>query len=381
MKHIFVGKWIPGMGRFLGTRYRNEINAKARIRLKWWDWYVQHGTNISRTARHFGISRNTLYRWLRRFRPGCLSSLENQSTRPKNFRMRTVRLRTETRVYELRALHPRYGKKKIQILMNREGHEISESSVGRLLHEKGFPDARKKLKKSGSYRRTNIVRHRRPKGVTLSRPGQVIQMDSVFIQHNGKKLAIITAIDLATRVAFADIFATPNARGAWKVLFHFQKLLRTIVESVHTDNGSEFLGVFHRNCETHQVRHYFSPPRTPKNHAHIERFNRTLQDEGIHHYHLSLPEEKIREQLNAFLVNYNMFRPHQALHYLTPIRYYLSKRYPSFSSSPEVFKMYWTNTLTCTDRDFQYNIQAFERIRNYANYQSTRPQVPQEPSP
>lgn len=331
------------MKKFLDCRFRNEIDTNARNRLKWLDWYFSHGENISLTARHFGISRNTLYRWLHKFQPGALGSLKNSSTRPKQCRRRTTRLLIEQRVCELRGIHPRYGKRKVWVLLRQEGINCSMSSVGRIIKERGFPDARRKYRQTTAWSKSTVLRKRRPKGLNISKPGEYIQMDSVIIQHNGKKRAIITAIDMATRVAYAQLFSTPHSQAAWDTLKRFQMLLGTKIRAVHTDNGSEFLGVFHQNCLQNDISHTFSHPRTPKHHPHIERFNRTLQDEGIQPYHMALSTAQIKEELAAFLTNYNLFRPHEAIHDLTPIRYYMHKKFPKFSS-PQLFNMYWTNT-------------------------------------
>jgi CTP:molybdopterin cytidylyltransferase MocA len=40
------------------------------------DYYEQHGRNAALTCRYFGISRQTFYRWRRRYRPQRLASLE-----------------------------------------------------------------------------------------------------------------------------------------------------------------------------------------------------------------------------------------------------------------------------------------------------------------
>jgi transposase-like protein len=39
------------------------------------DYYRTHGRNAAQTCRPFGISRQTFYRWKRRFDPHRLSSL------------------------------------------------------------------------------------------------------------------------------------------------------------------------------------------------------------------------------------------------------------------------------------------------------------------
>lgn len=51
--------------------------------------------------------------------------------------------------------------------------------------------------------------------------------------------------------------------------------------AVQTDNGSEFLGVFDQYCQTHDIPHFFTYPRSPRINGGIERFNRTIQEEFI----------------------------------------------------------------------------------------------------
>ena len=53
------------------------------------------------------------------------------------------------------------------------------------------------------------------------------------------------------------------------------------IKTIQTDNGSEFAKNFHNFCLKENITHYFTYPRSPKMNAHIERFNRTLQEEFI----------------------------------------------------------------------------------------------------
>lgn len=55
---------------------------------------------------------------------------------------------------------------------------------------------------------------------------------------------------------------------------------------------------------------------------------------------------EIREKLSEFLLTYNLFRPHKALRNLTPFEYYMRKQSPLSKSSPELFNMYWTSTIS-----------------------------------
>jgi len=44
-----------------------RLSKAARGRLQWMLFYYFNGRNVARTCRHFGISRQTFYRWKRRF--------------------------------------------------------------------------------------------------------------------------------------------------------------------------------------------------------------------------------------------------------------------------------------------------------------------------
>ncbi len=65
-----------------------ELSPEAKLRLKWFDWYASHDQNASLTCRHFGISRQTFYRWKKRYDPKHLQSLEDRSSVPHKRRHR-----------------------------------------------------------------------------------------------------------------------------------------------------------------------------------------------------------------------------------------------------------------------------------------------------
>ncbi|MGH9377002.1 MAG: helix-turn-helix domain-containing protein [Terriglobia bacterium] len=54
--------------------------------MQWFDCYQAHGRNAALTCRYFGISRQTFYRWKRRYDPEQLSTLEDHSHRPRRRR-------------------------------------------------------------------------------------------------------------------------------------------------------------------------------------------------------------------------------------------------------------------------------------------------------
>ena len=131
----------------LARQVAPDLSRTARGRLAMVDWHRAHGANVSRTARHFGFSRPTVYRWLARFERLRLETLEDRSSAPRRRRRPTWTLRELAAVRELRTRYPRWGKAKLRILLRREGIALSTSMVGRILGRlRGSGDLREPLR-------------------------------------------------------------------------------------------------------------------------------------------------------------------------------------------------------------------------------------------
>src|SRR6266849_7983140 len=102
------------------------------------------GANVTRLCREFGISRNNGYKWIRRFEAQGEVGLQDQSRRPRQ----TSGISGETvlRLIELRRQYPKWGAKKMQVLLIRSGHEgtpPSTKTIARILDRAGEPRVRK----------------------------------------------------------------------------------------------------------------------------------------------------------------------------------------------------------------------------------------------
>ncbi len=89
------------------------LSRQAKQRLKWFDWHASHGRNVSLTCRYFGISRQTFYRWQRRYNPQRIQTLEDRLSRPHQRRQPTWTLPQRQAVHALREQYPRWGKDKL----------------------------------------------------------------------------------------------------------------------------------------------------------------------------------------------------------------------------------------------------------------------------
>jgi transposase-like protein len=84
------------------ARLGKSLSRAARTRLQWMLSYLFNGRNAAHTCRHFGISRQTFYRWWRRFDRHDLTTLEARSHRPHNMRPPTWTPTLAERVLALR---------------------------------------------------------------------------------------------------------------------------------------------------------------------------------------------------------------------------------------------------------------------------------------
>ena len=276
------------------------------------------------TARHFGISRKTFYRWLPRFEKDFLRGLEDRSRAPRRRRTREYTPLQYERIVHLRRQHLRYGKMKLLELYRRrhaEDHGISAWKVQCVIHASGLyyepaKQARMNRKRARTQARRKITELKR-KPVS----GFLLCIDTVVRHVRGAKRYIMTAIDRHTKVAFARMYTSHSSASARDFLTRLHLLLDGKIENIQTDNGSEFHLHFDKACEALRLEHYWSRAKTPKDNAVNERFNRTLQDEFLSFGNMTDDTVLFNRRLTDWLIEYNFRRPHQALGYLPPINF------------------------------------------------------------
>ena len=108
---------LPGAESIARWMARTNISEEAKSRLKVIDWFRSHEHNISLTARHFGLERKTVRRWLKRFQTRGLLGLNSESRRPRRFRHPTTPWQVVQGVVDLRNQYPAWSKYKIMTML------------------------------------------------------------------------------------------------------------------------------------------------------------------------------------------------------------------------------------------------------------------------
>lgn len=193
--------------------------------------------------------------------------------------------------------------------------QLSLSSVRRILRRHHCCDGARKPR----------VKRDNPKRPLPTRPGELVQVDTIHHvdPYSGRRLYYYTVIDLYSRAAYAEAYPTLRPGLAASVVLRAQQQWQRYgfdtIAMVQADNGPEFGRYFaQRLVNAHiQVRH--SRLGRPNDNAHIERFNRTLQEECAGHYwRRSVPLHRQRENLSRYIDFYNNERIHLGIQLRTP---------------------------------------------------------------
>src|SRR5918995_401859 len=173
------------------------------------DWRLK-AKNLHRGSPETGV----LYRWEKR--------LEPRSRRPHRQRQPTWTSALMRKIERLRADHPIWGKRKLAVLLRREGIDVSVSMVGRILTKlmaRGVVTPVPMLRRKPGPRRLRIMgqRHakRLPKGMKPIRPGELVQIDTLFVNvAPDKAVKHFTAYDPVAKWTVALVAGRATARCA-----------------------------------------------------------------------------------------------------------------------------------------------------------------------
>ena len=359
MKQIYVESYYRnGYSHFM--EYIDSIlnhpkRGSIEKRLKIIGFFDHFGAQATREA--FGKGRSTIYLWKQKLKKagGKLSALAPGNKAPVHKRRRVVHPFIENFIINYRINHPGVDKTTIYPALTAACHyhgvrSVSESTIGRIIRElkaRGRLPGSNKVTLSGRTGRL-LVREIKPekkkarrKGFAPQHPGDLVQMDTVSIFADGIKRYIFTAIDVSTRFAFAYAYKTNSSTNGSDFLNKFVKVAPFAIERIQTDNGGEFAKHFDHLCQENGLVHFYSYPRHPQSNGHLERFNRTIQEQFTNRLIYSMDEvDFFNRELMDYLIWYNMEKPHRGIGNLPPLRYYIDNFFPT----PQKSNMLWTLT-------------------------------------
>ena len=319
---------IPEKWVLLRSIAKDTLSLKAQEKLGWIIFYDTIAKkNVLHTASYFGINPKTLHKWFKRFNEKNLSSLEEQSRKPKKTRGWMVTREEETNIVGLRKKNMELGKTKLKVLYKREYAKlISTWKIERVIRKHNlYPDKVKheyQVKKRRNSKAKVRIHTIKEQLKQIKEFGFLWHIDAIIIWWYGQRRIIFTAIEDLTKIAFARVYTTNTSGYAEDFLERLIYLTEGKVNIMHQDNGAEFQGAFERACQTLGILQIYSRPHTPKDNPALERFNNTIQYEWLEYSEIGLDDiQEANKDLTKWLIKYNSYRPHQALDYKTPLEY------------------------------------------------------------
>lgn len=304
--------------------------AKERItKIQSFDKLKSEGCSTKIALEAINVKRATLFLWKKKYKELGDKGLNPKSTRPRKVRSPKWSKEIKCKVYELRKKHPCWGKYKIHKLLAREHNitKISVSTVGRII---------KSMIGSGKIMPVSIVTGKnKPKrkrafkghakkwkyGMKAENPGELFQLDHMSVYSNSQCIKHFKGVCPVTKIMVSNAYTRASSRTAKSFLLKLISEVPFEIKSIQVDGGSEFMKDFEHACEELGIELYVLPPRSPKYNGNVERANGTTRDEFYSQYTGVFDLTEIRKALKVYQEMYNIYRPHQALDYLTPFEY------------------------------------------------------------
>lgn len=266
---------------------------------------VRMGKSVTDVARYFGYSKGAVSKWCTKMPLGGAFKIETKSSKPHSHPKRISTVVTN-RVVELRLKLRGRCAQVIQEHLRLEGHKVCLRSVQRIL------DRHSLLKKHSPWKRLHLFTLERPKAL---KPGDLVQVDTIHLEVAPyQKIYVYTLIDVYSRWCYAWATEKINTRLSIEFLRRAKAHAPFEFRCIQSDHGSEFSNHF---TERIKILHRHSRVRRPNDNAHLERFNRTLQDECIRYSELNV--KILQRAIPRYLNYYNTQRLHLGLNLKTPL--------------------------------------------------------------
>jgi putative transposase len=266
---------------------------------------VRRGYSKEEVGRRYGVGSSTICKWVKKAKIYGYHPIPTQSSKPHHH-PKELKEKVVQRIIAIRLKTKRTSEVVHQHLLN-EGVKVSLNSVRRTIDRHGL------MKKRSPWKRYHPP---------VERPyplksGDLIEIDTIHRMISEKKrLYVFVLIDVYSRWVYAKAYPRMNGKHTIRFVNEAQRKASFHFNMLQSDHGPEFSQWFTSRI---QKNHRYTRIGKPNDNAHIERVNRTIQEECLD----KLPNEvsKINCELKKYLQYYNYERLHLSLNLKTPIQF------------------------------------------------------------
>jgi putative transposase len=258
---------------------------------------VKRGWSTRKVGRHLGYHHTAVMKWVKRSGHYGDHPLPTRSSRPKTS-PNEIDESIKKRIIDLR-LKTRRCAEVIHLMLLEEGIKVCKNTIHRVLDRGGF------LKKRSPWKRYHPPTDR----PYPEKAGDLVEIDTIHTMQSKKvRMYTFTLIDVYSRQTYAKSYQKMNAATAVHFVEEAQKHSSFTFNMIQSDHGPEFGKWF---VERVSKSHRYTRVGKPNDNAHIERFNRTLQEECLDK--LIPTPEIFNKALRKYLKYYNTERIHLSI--------------------------------------------------------------------
>lgn len=289
---------------------------------------------VGAVADRFGVHRSTIWRWYKKWKKinnhiEFINPVRRQYLGISPYKYEICKWRIESESSSPK--HPHMlGEDLVQLVLDVRDQikrcaevvwhhinkvlciSISLSSVRRILK------CHHRMVKLKYHRNRQYKSIPRPK---ILNPGDLVEIDTIHLFNpiSKQKRYMYTVIDLYTRMAYARVYEDLKPGHSIDAITEAEQYFGFKFKIVQSDNGLEFARYFETKLEAKGIQIRHTRLGRPNDNAHIERFNRTIQEECTGPYYLeSEPLKKLDNKILNYIDFYNYQRIHLGLEYRTP---------------------------------------------------------------
>lgn len=274
---------------------------------------ISSGWSQNQVSKYLGYQQGTISKWVKKASFDKRKVIPTLSSRPHHHPLALPDMIVD-RILNIRQERNQCAEI-IHHRLKREGIIVSLSSVKRTLRRNG-------ISKYSKWKKWHVY----PERPKPEKPGILVEIDTIHTVRNQSRLYLYTILDVCSRYAFAYPVQRINTHQSLRFILKANDNSPFSFQTIQSDHGSEFSKWFTKRIIQQGLSHRHSRIRTPNDNAHLERFNRTIQEECLSQIPRSL--ESWAREIPRYLRYYNYERPHMGLEMKTPID--IIKTIPSY---------------------------------------------------
>lgn len=262
------------------------------------------GYSKAEVGRRFGVGSSTICKWVRKAKKYGYHPIPTLSSRPRHH-PRELSNDLVWKIFGQRIKNKRCAEVVQQELKN-DGIEVSLSSVKRVLDRAGLTKKRSPWKRYHPH-----VDRPLPKN-----PGDLVELDTIHLMVDKKKrIYVFVLIDVCSRWVYVKAYEHMNSLQMLRFVREAQRVAPFHFSMLQSDHGPEFGKLFVSRIKK---SHRYTRIGKPNDNSHVERFNRTIQEECLDKVVCTVLA--LNKAIKEYVYYYNNTRLHMGIAFRAPIQ-------------------------------------------------------------